>query len=130
MFVKMPLLRTRLLSGPVLACALVCGTAAADNHQVMVSKRIDTTGLDLNRPADAVTLYTRIRHAAEDVCTRGKQVDLLPVESPKRCYEKALGDAIRVVGSPLLTQMYLGAHTMQEAKARGIQVPSEVAATR
>ena len=129
MDVKMPLLSTRFLLAAVLACTLFSGTAGADEHQVIVSKRIDTTGLDLNRAADAQTLYTRIRHAADDVCTRGKQVDLLPVESPKSCYEKALGNAIRSVGSPILTQIYLGTHTLQEAKARGIEVPPEVAAT-
>jgi len=56
-------------------------------------------------------------------------VDLLPVDNPKLCYEKALGDAIRSAGSPLLTQIYLTTHTLQEAAARGIKGPSEVAAS-
>jgi UrcA family protein len=129
MDVKLPLLSTRLLLAPVLACALFIGTARADKHQVTVSKQINTTGLDLDKPADVQKLYTRIRHAADDVCTRGKQVDLLPVESPQRCYEKALGDAIRSANLPMLTQIYLTTHTVQEAAARGIQVPPEVAAT-
>ena len=129
MYVKMPLPATRSLLGLVLACALFSGTAGADDHRVVVSKQIDTTGLDLNRPADAQTLYTRIRHAADDVCTRGKQVDLAPVEDPKRCYEKALGDAIRSARLSMLTQIYLSTHTVQEAAAHGIEVPSRVAGT-
>jgi UrcA family protein len=130
MYVKMPLLSTRFLLGSVIAITLFSGTAGADEHRVIVSKQIDTTGLDLNRSADAQTLYTRIRHAADDVCTRGKQVDLAPVEDPKRCYEKALGDAIRLAKLPMLTQIYLTSHTVQEAAARGIEVPSQVAASR
>jgi UrcA family protein len=129
MDVKMYLLGTRFLLGPVLACALFAGTAAADDHNVIVSKQIDTRGLDLNRAADAQMLYTRIRHAADDVCTRGKQVDLLPMDNPTRCYEKALGDAIRAAKLPMLTQIYLTTHTVQEAAARGIEVPSQVAGT-
>ena len=129
MDVKMPLLSTRLVLGPVLACALFIGTARADKHQVTVSQRIDTTGLDLNRTADVQKLYTRIRDAADNVCTRGKQVDLLPVENPKLCYEKALANAIRSARLPMLTQIYLTTHTMQEAAARGVEVPPEVAAT-
>jgi UrcA family protein len=129
MDVKTPLLNRSFLLAPLLVCALFAGTASADNHNVTVSKLVDSKGLDLDRPADAQALYTRIRHAADDVCTRGKQVDLLPVENPKLCYEKALGDAIRSAGSPLLTQIYLTTHTLQEAAARGIKVPSELAAS-
>jgi UrcA family protein len=130
MDVKKPLLRTRFLLGPVLACALFSGTAGAGDHGVIVSKQVDATGLDLNRAADAQTLYTRIRRASDYVCTRGMQVDLLPAENPNRCIEKALGNAIRAVGSPMLTQIYLSTHTLQEARAYGIQVPPEVAAAR
>jgi UrcA family protein len=130
MDVKMPSLSARVLLGTVLACALFSATAGADNHRVTVSKQIDTTGLDLNRPADAQTLYTRIRHAADDVCIRGKRADLLPVDNPTRCSEKALADAIRSANLPMLTQIYLTTHTIQEAAARGIEVPSQVAGTR
>jgi UrcA family protein len=128
MNVRITLLNRRFFLAPALVCALFAGTASADKHSVTVSQQIDTKGLDLDRPADAQVLYTRIRRAADDVCTRGKQVDLLPVENSKLCYEKALGDAIRSAGSPLLTQIYLGTHTLQEAAARGIKVPPELAA--
>jgi UrcA family protein len=129
MYATISLLGTRLLLGSMLACALFSGTAGAGNHNVIVSKQIDTTGLDLTRPADVQTLYTRIRHAADFVCTRGKQVDLLPVENAERCYEKALGDAIRSARLPMLTQIYLTTHTVQEAAARGIEVPSQLASS-
>jgi UrcA family protein len=122
-------LGTRLLAGSVLAIAFFCGAAGADEHAVIVSKKVDSSGLDLNRAADAQQLYTRIRHAADDVCTRGRQVDLLPSDNPARCYEKALANAIRSARLPMLTQIYLNTHSAQEAAARGIEVPSQVAAT-
>jgi UrcA family protein len=129
MYVKMPLPGVRLLVGSVLALALFCSAADADSGKVIVSKQVDSSGLDLNQAADAQKLYTRIRHAADDVCTRGKQVNLLPADNPTRCYEKALADAIRSAKLPMLTQIYLNTHSAQEAAARGIEVPSQVAAT-
>ena len=130
MHINMPSLSTRLLLGPVLGLALLSGTAGAKDHSVIVSKLVDSSGLDLSRAADVQTLYSRIRHAADYVCTGGKQVDLLPVDNQPRCYENALGNAIRSARLPMLTQIYLTTHTMQEAAARGIEVPSEVAASR
>ena len=56
------------------------------------------------------------------------RVDLKPVTDRKRCYEKALGSAVRSANSPLLTQVYLQTHTPQEATALGIDVPVQVAA--
>jgi hypothetical protein len=53
----MPLLSTRVLLAPVRACALFSGTAGADNQGVVVSKQIDTTGLDLNRSAEVPLTY-------------------------------------------------------------------------
>ena len=123
-------IRARSLLGIALACALCAGTAMGDDHRVIVSAPVDTTGLDLSRPADAQTLYTRIRHAADYVCTRGNRADLLPNEDPKGCYERALGGAIRAANLPMLTQIYLTTHTPQEAVARGIEVPPQVAASR
>jgi hypothetical protein len=61
------------------------------------------------------------------VCTHGNRVDLVPADNEKRCYEKALGDALRAAKMPLLTQIYLETHTLQDAAARGIEVPAQVA---
>ena len=51
-----------------------------------------------------------------------------PPGTHKVCYEKALGNAIRAANLKLLTQVYLVTHTLQEAAARGIDVPVQVAA--
>jgi UrcA family protein len=108
--------------------SLIAGLAAAKDHSVTVAVPVNAQGLDLTQPQDARTLYTRLQQAAYVVCTDGKRVDLVPADDQKSCYEKALGNAIRAAKQPMLTQIYLGEHTMQEAMARGIQVPPQVAA--
>jgi hypothetical protein len=73
-------------------------------------------------------LYSRLKHAAEIVCTHGNRVDLEPSNDPIRCYENALGNAIRSAKLPLLTQVYLETHTPQQAATYGIDVPVQLAA--
>jgi hypothetical protein len=55
------------------------------------------------------------------------RVDLVPINDPKGCYERALADAIRSAKLPLLMRVYLATHTVQEAAARGIGVPAQAA---
>jgi hypothetical protein len=50
-------------------------------------------------------------------------VDLHPLADFAVCYEQAVGDAIRSVNRPQLTMLYLRTHTLQDAAARGIDVP-------
>jgi|HubBroStandDraft_1064217.scaffolds.fasta_scaffold1012711_1 hypothetical protein len=47
---------------------------------------------------------------------------------PSGCSEKALGNAIRSVDQPLLTQMYLRQHTLREAATYGIESATKLAA--
>jgi UrcA family protein len=112
----------------VVACTLFAGSVAAKDQELTVAYRVSTQGLDLSQPAGAHELYSRLKHAAEVVCTHGMRVDLAPSPNPQGCYEKALADAVRSVGLPLLTQVYLATHTLQEAAAHGIDVPVQLAA--
>jgi UrcA family protein len=112
----------------VVACALFAGKVAAKDQEFTVAYQVSTRGLDLSQPFGAQALYSRLKHAAQVVCTHGMRVDLKPVTDEKGCYEKALGDAIRTVNLPLLTQVYLATHTLQQAAARGIEVPVKLAA--
>jgi len=118
---------TRGMLGAAL-CVLFAGGAAASDHNVTVSSRISSEGLDLSQPADARTFYARLENAAWMLCTRGTRADLLPVDNLKGCYEKTLGDAIRATKSPMVTLAYLGNHTLQQAAAHAIEVPPQVAA--
>lgn len=114
------------LSAAVVACALFAGRVAA--KEVTVAMQVSTQGLDLRQPAGAHELYNRLQRAARVVCTHGNRVGLEPSPNLVSCYEKALGDAIRSARIPLLTRAYLETHTFQEASARGIDVPVQVAA--
>lgn len=80
------------------------------------------------KSADARTLYARLADAAKVVCTDGNRVGLEPVDDLTDCRQRALGNAIRSVKAPLLTQIYLANHTLREAAAVGIDVPAQVAA--
>jgi len=81
------------------------------------------TGLDLHHSAGAQEFYARLKHAADVACTHGNRVDLKPSGDPVGCSEKALGEAIRSANLPLLTQVYLGTHTLRQAAAYGIEPP-------
>jgi UrcA family protein len=111
------------------AAAVVCTLFAADvtAKNVTVAIHVSTQGLDLSQLADAQTFYKRLEHAAEIACTHGNRVDLVPLDVPKACFEKALGGAVRVAKAPLVTQMYLTTHTFAEAAAYGIEIPVQVA---
>ena len=123
-----PALNARSVLGAAVACTIFAGNLAAADHAVTVSVGVSTQGLDLSRPDGAQKFYTRLQDAARVVCTHGNRVGLEPLRDPERCYEKALGDAIRSAKTPLLTQIYLATHTLRDAAARGIDVPAQVAA--
>ena len=129
MYAKVAVTSARLLLGAATAaCALFAGSVAAKDKIVTESVRVSPAGLDLTQPADAQTFYTRLENAAWVVCTRGTRVGLLPVDNQFKCYQNALGDAVHASNEPLVTQIYLATHTLQEAAAHGIDVPAQVAA--
>ena len=131
MYIKTAVIRTHSTLGAVaIAGALFAGNVAAQDHDVTVAIHVSTQGLDLHQPAGAQKFYVRLQHAADVACTHGNRVDLKPASDPEGCYEKALGDAIRSVNLPLLTQVYLETHTLRQAAAHGIEVPAQVAAKR
>src|ERR1019366_9810982 len=115
------------LGAAIVACTLFAGDVAAKDQEFTVAYRVTTQGLNLSQPAGAHEFYSRLKHAAEVVCSHGMRVDLVPSPDPKGCYEKALGNAVRSANSPLLTQVYLQTHTLREATAFGIDVPVQMA---
>lgn len=116
-----------LAGAAALVCACFFGNVAAKEHVVPVSVPVNSQGLDLTKPDDARKFYIRLQNAAWVVCTRGTRVNLEPVADFRGCYEKALGEAVRSARTPLVTQLYLATHSMQEAAARGIELPEQVA---
>jgi UrcA family protein len=116
------------LAAVVFAGALFAGNVAAQDYNVTVAIHVSTRGLDLHRPAGAQEFYGRLKHAADVACTHGNRVDLKPSSDPVRCYEKALGEAIRTANLPLLTHAYLETHTLRQAAAYGIEASAQLAA--
>jgi UrcA family protein len=116
------------LWAPIAVSALFVGNAVAAGRTVVVSAPVDTSGLDLSRPTDVGRLYRRFQYTARYVCGSSIRVGLAPAEDPKGCYERALANAIRSAKLPMLTQLYLDTHTLQEAAARGMEVPPQVSA--
>jgi UrcA family protein len=130
MYTKTGGLTARFILGAAAVAGLLFGgnAAAATGHDVTVAIHVSTKGLDLNQPAEARTFYARLANAARVACSRANRVDLVPVDDVRGCYEQALGGAIRSASVPMLTQIYLASHALQDAVARGIAVPAEVAA--
>jgi UrcA family protein len=130
MYAKAPVTSAGLLVGAAtVVCTLFAGNVAARDKIVTVAIRVSAQGLDLSQPVDAHTFYTRLQNAAWVACTRGDRVvDLLPVDPLKSCYEKALGNAVHDSNKPLVAQIYLATHTLQEAARHGIEIPSHLAA--
>jgi UrcA family protein len=116
-----------LLGATTIICTLFAGSVAAEDKMVTDSIRISPQGLDLTQPADAQTFYTRLENAAWIVCTRGTRVGMLPPDDKFRCYQKALGEAVHASNKPLVTQIYLATHTLQEAASHGIE-PAQLVA--
>ena len=112
----------------VVACTLFAGRVAADDREFSVAYRVNTQGVDLSTPVGAHKMYSRLKHAADVVCTDGNRVDLAPLPDPKSCYEDALGNAVRSLNSPLITQAYLESHTVRQAETHNIAIPALVAA--
>ena len=124
---KTPFMTARLIFGAAMAAyTLFAGNVVA--KEVTVTYQVNAKGLDLRQPAGAHEYYGRLKKAAWIVCTHGNRVDLQPSPDREGCYEKALGDAVRSVNVPLLTQVYLETHTLREAAAHGIDVAVQVAA--
>lgn len=124
---KTTLPSARPLLGAVVACMLFSTALAAEDHNVTIALPVSAKGLDLTQVADARTFYYRLENAAWVACTRGNRVGLAPVDDFKACYEKALGGAVRSAKAPLVTQIYLSSHTIQQAVAHGIEIPVQMA---
>jgi UrcA family protein len=111
----------------IVACALVAGAVPAEGRPATVALQVSARGLDLKTPEGARELYARLKNAAWIVCTRANRVGLEPSPDANACSESALGEAVRSVKLPLLTQVYLNTHSGRDAVAHGIEMPVRLA---
>ena len=115
------------LGAAIATFTLFSSVAAAKDPEFTVAYHVSAQGLDLKTPEGARELYFRVKHAVDVVCTHGMRVDLARPSDPQACHEDALARAVRSFKQPLLTQLYLATHTLQEAETRGIDVPVQFA---
>ena len=124
MSIKTTVVYARCLAGALaLFGAFLSADAAANSYEVTVGIHVSMKGIDLRQPAGALELYGRIQHAAGVACSYGNRVDLKDVSNPVACHEQAVGDAVRSVNSPLVTQVYLETHTSSASRGAWDQGP-------
>jgi UrcA family protein len=83
--------------------ALAAAHRATDGAPSVVVRYGD---LDLSQPEQAATLYSRLRHAAREVCPPVSARDLSRLEAASSCYRTALARAVRTVDRASLTRLY------------------------
>ena len=98
------------LSALVLALNLAnpaAGLEPGQGFDAGLGTTVDTARLDLSRPTDAVTLYSRIRSAAYSVCRAEKaRWDAKAVLHQKFCIADAVEAAVVKANQPLLTAVH------------------------
>jgi UrcA family protein len=84
---------------------LVAYSASAE--QGVKTQAVSFADLDLSKPAGAQTLYKRIQAAARHVCGPVDQYTYVtPPKAFRRCYDKAVADAVAQVDRPSLTALH------------------------
>ena len=63
--------------------------------------------LNLSTIQDAITLYERLKGAAQTVCD-GPMTGVAAYQEWRSCYDAAIADAVAKVNSPLLTSVHRG----------------------
>jgi UrcA family protein len=118
--------RVLLTSIAIVSVGASHGIRAADS--VKVQQTVSAAGLDLNTPAGARTLYLRLKHASRSLCIGSpRPEERAPSWEYQACIEKALANAVRNSGYPLLTMAFLVDYGSGVAARYGIGETDRVA---
>jgi UrcA family protein len=82
------------------------GMAAVQASAQMPDVTVRFADLDLNTAQGASALYTRIRHAAEEVCPGAESLSVPLRMAALSCRNKVVAHAVASVGSPQLAAVY------------------------
>jgi UrcA family protein len=88
---------------------LLASTAFAAGAVDAPAVRVSYAELDLTKDAGVERLYTRLKHAAEQVCGSADNRDLATLRHQERCTQRALDRAVEDVHSARLTARHKGA---------------------
>ncbi len=86
--------------------AMAKGSAAASDAEPAKAE-ISYADLNLANPNDAKHLYTRIEHAAYNVCSVTFGSPVYAMQMQRKCARQAIEQAVQSVGSPNLTAVYM-----------------------
>ena len=99
------------------ACLLSAAQIAAADPAEVRSVTVSFRDVNLSTLEGATTLYQRLRGAARSVCgDEGRS--LREQYEWKVCYQRALGNAVRTVDSPLLTAVSSGRNHQAQTAMR------------
>ena len=92
----------------IAAIGLIACTASANSGEALqpLIKKISYADLNLETSEGAKTLYARLRHAAEDVCSPLESRDLDRKNLWETCYRNALTSAVTQVNKIALTTLH------------------------
>jgi len=100
----------------VVCAALLMGNAQAQTARDAHKLTVKYGDLNLSTETGARTLYHRIRGAARFVC--GEEGHTLAEQRLwNDCYTHTMDEAVTAVHSPMLTQIYNGAHAKPQVTA-------------
>lgn len=89
-----------------LAATVLAGTARADEFTAVRQKTVDYADLNLAVPADADTLYTRLRAAAKAVCGEHEGREIRQLLLQRKCYRDTLATAVARVNHNSITALH------------------------
>jgi UrcA family protein len=89
----------------VIASSFAALPAASDSFAPL-TVRVKFGDLDVSRPQDAAVLYSRIRGAAEKVCSPYEAGGFAAKRHLDACINKAISTAVTTVDAPALSRVY------------------------
>lgn len=112
------------LATAIALTALPAWSQAGDQDSVQM-RVVNYSGLDINSPTGARIVYSRLRAAAYSACDASESANTSARTAYDPCIRIALGDAVRAMNRPQLTQLYVATyHSAPPRSDLGISVAS------
>ena len=93
----------------VLATAVLIGMGSLASAGDEIHVKVDYTDLDIHSRDDATVLYARLERAAREACGLEyywRERDLRQTANAKRCYQRALANAVQKIDSGVLADIH------------------------
>ena len=117
-------LKSKIVSAAAVAISATISLAAFNAHAGEVEPKTVTVKIDafdLSKAQGAEAVYTRLRHAARQVCRPLQSRDVQLKKEHRECLEQALDNAVAQVDNARLTALH---------RSESVRIASAPAATR